>query len=82
MCFRDATIVELVSGDFSIESRAGCLDSIDVVNLEEITVCDILNTENYQIKCCDSEDMCNGDLEVTIELPTTSEGTTTDGESL
>ena len=77
-CFKAA---EFIVASNRIEYRLGCLDSIEEVDLEELTVCEgALDTPSYRIKCCDSGDMCNSDLTVTLQ-PTTTEPAT-DGKCI
>ena len=46
-------------------TRLGCIEAIREVNLDGIGVCNgALDTDNYKIQCCDSEDMCNRHLDV------------------
>ena len=55
------------------QTNLGCLNSTAQVNLDALGVCNHnLDSENFKIRCCDDGDMCNEDIDVTLD-PATSQ---------
>lgn len=78
-CFRDVRYTE---NDNTMVVRLGCIDKIPEVNLSMIKVCSgLLDSSHYKLECCDNENMCNGDLTVSLntnKTPTKSPSDTTE----
>ena len=77
-CFREVRYYK--EEDYE-ETRLGCMDTIDQVNLDGVGVCSgKLDDTNSKLRCCDQKDFCNLDLRVSLDVEEVEQPST--GESL